>query len=101
MGLSTANGKVKRSGRSDNRSGILKDSFHDLRMREKRTYMMSGVILARTGSEDFPLGLYNHDQGYEDELDPGSSASVAAGASVSPVVLRQRVLFTCCQFGTL
>lgn len=43
--------------------------------------MMSGVILARTESEDFHLGLYNHDQRYEDEQDPGSSASVAAGAS--------------------
>lgn len=34
----------------------------DSRMREKRTYTVSGVILARNGRKDFPLGLCNHEQ---------------------------------------
>lgn len=48
--------------RTYNYPGLLHDSCHGLRMREKRTYMVSGVILARNGRKDFPLGLCNHEQ---------------------------------------
>lgn len=42
--------------------GFQSDSCNDLRMREKRSYTVSGVILARNGSKDLSLGLCNHEQ---------------------------------------